>query len=150
MIDRITEYLDQIISEYEFKKVISFNNSDSIGDSSISLETFQNCLINSSFAEFNFMNDVQNRTKDVELSKEIQKDAIDEILLIKLNCDKILEKYVNIIKQLVDTKHIEDKIVMDGLNGFLVIENDDIVLYSIYRFFARDGESNVYKGKKLI
>ena len=44
----------------------------------------------------------------------------------------MLLRYSHVIKNLNDCKNIKDKIVLEGLNGFLVIENEEVILYSIY------------------
>ncbi len=118
-----------------------------MADNVVSLDKYQTYLKNTKFAEFNFMNDIQNRMVETKLNEELRPVDIDEILLIKLNCERVLLKFVNIVKDLVDCKHIHEKIIMEGLNGFLHIENDDLYLYSVHRFMARNGNHAAYQGK---
>ena len=58
----------------------------------------------------------------------------------------MLAKFATIIKDLVDCKNIFSKICLEGLNGFLVVENEEIVLYSIYRYVVRDAAHNLNEG----
>jgi len=151
MKDVSEEYLDPIISKFDYEKVITLNpksgNSGSMSDNVVSLDKYAEYVKNENFAQYNFMNDMQKRMTDSTfLTDELIANEINELLLIRLNCEKVLIKFVNIIKDLVDCKHIGEKIVMEGLNGFLQIENDDLVLYSVHRFMARDGQSALYKG----
>jgi len=92
------------------------------------------------------MNNIQKRYNDKALQEDLEPKELDEISLIKLNCDRILLKYVNIVKDLVDCKNIFEKIIMEGLNGYLVIDNDDLVFYSVYRFMARKNSHLLYQG----
>jgi len=71
---------------------------------------------------------------------------IDEIYLIKLTTEKMLAKFATIIKDLVDCNNIFSKICLEGLNGFLVVENEELILYSIYRYVVRDGAHNLNEG----
>jgi len=97
------------------------------------------------------MNDIQKRYNDKALQEDLESKELDEISLIKLNCDRVLLKYVNIVKDLVDCKNIFEKIIMEGLNGYLVIDNDDLVFYSVYRFMARKENSHLlYQGKFVL
>jgi hypothetical protein len=120
-----------------------------MSDNVVSLEKYQRYLKNTDFAQFNFMNDIQDRMVEAKLNVELQPIDINELLLVKLNCERVLLKFVNIVKDLVDCKHIHEKIIMEGLNGFLQIENDDLVLYSVHRFMARDGKNALYQGNLL-
>ena len=81
----------------------------------------------------------------INLEKSIQNE-IDEIIVIKIACERLLLKYAKIIKDLVDCKNIGNKIIIEGLNGFMIIENDEMVLYCIYRFMARDGNHVLFEG----
>jgi hypothetical protein len=73
--------------------------------------------------------------------------VIDDIFLIKLTTEKMLGKFAIILKDLVDCKDITtNKIAMEGLNGFLIIENEELVLYSIYRYTVRDNNHNINEG----
>ena len=96
------------------------------------------------------MNDIQLRYNEEELARPLDNREIDEITLMKINCDRVLVKFVNIVKDIVDCKNIHDKIIMEGLNGYLVIDNDDLIFYSVYRFMARDGNHALYQGKYTI
>jgi len=79
----------------------------------------------------------------------LEQEELDEITLMKISCDRVLLKFVDIVKDLVDCKNIMEKIIMEGLNGYLVIENDDLIFYSVYRFMARDGSHSLYQGNIL-
>ncbi len=114
----------------------------------MNLDKYQSFFKNPDFAEFNFMNSIQKRYCEDSMQEDLTDETkqLDEMNLIKINCDRVLLKFVNIIKDLVDCKHIPEKIIMEGLNGYLVIENDDLVFYSVYRFMARDGSHSLYQG----
>lgn len=150
IIEEVAKYLDYIISKFDYEKILTLNTdsgSGTMSDNLVSLDRFHEYIKRKDFAQFNFMNEmIEGRMIDERLNKELQATEINELLLIRLNCEKVLVKYVNIVKDLVDCNHIHEKIVMEGLNGFLQIENDDLFLYSIHRFMARDGKNALYKG----
>lgn len=121
-------------------------------DSIVTLDKYKFYIKNKYFSTFNFITDIQERFNE-KYTKESYteiKFEVDEITSIKLCCDRVLLKYSNIIKDLVDCKHLEEKIILEGLNGFLIIENDDIILYSVYRFLARDGTHLLFQGNNSI
>jgi len=149
IIGEVSAYLDEIIGKFDYEKVLTLfprQNQGSMTDNSISLERYQNFFKNTNFSEFNFMNDIKNRTEDTLLNIELSPQEIDELMLIKCSCERVLLKFINIIYDLVDCKLLHERIIMEGLNGFLQIENEDLVLYSVHRFMARDGNNAVYKG----
>lgn len=160
ILDDVGQYLDMIIYKYDYEKTLTLNtqNTGSMSDNIVSIDKYQNYLKNDSFAEYNFMNEIQkrmddpkyNKNKTPNLSVEVPFSEMNEILLIKLNCERVLYKFVNIVKDLVDCKLIHEKIIMEGLNGFLQIENDDLILYSVHRIMARDGKSALYPGKLIL
>lgn len=113
----------------------------------VNIEKFSKYLQNESFATFNFISDIQKKNVESILTTPFTKEyEINEIKIIKLTTERMLFKYANIIKDLIDCKNIGSKICLEGLNGFLVVENEELVLYSIYRFMARDGSHNLYMG----
>ncbi len=148
----ISDYLDQLIATYDLEKNFTFNpssGSSSLVDSLITIDRYKFYIRNKYFSIFNYIADVQERfqEKSYKVSYTQTSYKVDEIHSFKLCCDRILLKYANIIKDLVDAKHIDEKIILEGLNGFLIIENDDFLLYSVYRFIARDGSHFLYQGK---
>ena len=154
-IDVISDYFDQLIATYDLEKTFSLNpsgGSSSLVDSLISLDRYKYYIKNRYFSTFNYILDIQERFQEnhVKVSYNEIGFNIDEIHSIKVCCDRVLLKYANIIKDLVDCKHIDEKVVLEGLNGFLIIENDDILLYSVYRFLARDGSHFLYQGNLCI
>jgi len=160
ILEDVGQYLDMIISKFDYEKTLILNtqNTGSMSDNFVSLDKYQNYLKNTSFAEYNFMNEIQKRMddpkyikkkEDSNLQVEVPFSEMNELLLIKLNCERVLYKFVNIVKDLVDCKLIHEKIIMEGLNGFLQIENDDLILYSVHRIMARDGKSSLYPGKLI-
>lgn len=160
ILEDVGQYLDMIISKFDYEKTLILNtqNTGSMSDNVVSLDKYQNYLKNTSFAEYNFMNEIQKRMddpkyikkkEDSNLQVEVPFSEMNELLLIKLNCERVLYKFVNIVKDLVDCKLIHEKIIMEGLNGFLQIENDDLILYSVHRIMARDGKSSLYPGKLI-
>jgi hypothetical protein len=154
-IDVIADYLDQLIANYDMDKTFTLNPSvgnNTLMDSLITLDRYKYYVRNRYFSTFNYIVDIQERyqEKPTKVSYTESNFIINEIQSIKLCCDRVLLKYANIIKDLVDCKHIDEKIVMEGLNGFLIIENDDILLYSVYRFLARDGSHFLYQGMMSI
>jgi tetratricopeptide (TPR) repeat protein len=139
-IDSICDYLDEIIGKFDNDRILSLNpasNSSSFADTRITLERYSNYIMNQEFVEFNAISSINLRHSETELAK-ILDEEITEIFTIKIATDRLLLKYAKIIIDLIDCQDIQDKIVMEGLNGFLVIENDEMVLYSIYRFIARN------------
>lgn len=96
------------------------------------------------------MNEIQKKISDTAMMATLESDfEINEIYIIKLTTERMLFKFVNIIKDLVDSKKIGTKIILEGLNGFLQVENEELVLYSIYRFMTRDSNPNLYQGKYI-
>jgi hypothetical protein len=150
IIDKVADYLNNIIMKFDNEKIFSLNiNSvqSSIFDSLVSLEKFSKYIHDHSFAKFNYINDNQEKMSEYNLSREFSKEfKIKEIHVMKTISERMLYKFTNIIKDLVDCKKIGTKIVMDGFTGFLQIENEEIVLYSIYRFMTRDNNHNLYQG----
>jgi hypothetical protein len=141
-----------LIANFDNDKIFNLNptgNQASLVDSLITLDRYRYFIKNKMFCTFNFITDIIGRYNSENSENELEKKELyfNESFVIKMCCDKILEKYAKIIINLVDAKHIEEKIVMEGLNGFLVVENDDILLYSIFRFIARDGSHAIYQGK---
>ena len=150
-IDVIADYLDQLIATYDLDKNFSLNpsaGSSSLVDSLITIDRYKFYIRNKYFSTFNFIIDIQERYQErhSKVSYTENNFVIDEIFSLKICCDRVLLKYANIIKDLVDCKHIDEKIVLEGLNGFLIIENDDFLLYSVYLFLARDGSHFLYQG----
>jgi hypothetical protein len=118
--------------------------------SSITLQKFSNYIFNNKFAQFNFITEIVSSNTDSALKESFSIDfEITEIYTIKLISERMLYKYCNVLKDLVDCKNINAKICLDSLNGFLIVENDELILYSIYRFTARDGSHNIYEGKSI-
>ena len=151
-IDVIADYLDQLIATFDQDKSFTLNpivGNNALVDSLVTLDRYKYYVKNKYFSTFNYIIDVSDRYQEkvTKVSFTETKFSVDEITTIKLCCDRVLLKYSNIIRDLVDCKHIDEKIVMEGLNGFLIIENDDILLYSVYRFLARDGAHFLYQGK---
>jgi len=120
-------------------------------DSIVSLDRYKKYIRNKTFAVFNHLTNTQDRCSEAVLKNgyEQTKFQINEIYTIKLACDRVLQKYGNIMKDLVDCKHVEEKIILEGLNGYMIIENDDLVLYLVYKFIARDGSHILYDDVKL-
>jgi len=121
-----------------------------MSDNVVNLEKYKEYIKLESFASFNFMKVVRQRFDAKLMMEKPLEDELDEITLLKISCDRVLLKFVDIVKDLVDCKNILEKIIMEGLNGYLVIENDDLIFYSVYRFMARDGSHSLYQGMELI
>jgi hypothetical protein len=139
--------------KFDLDKVSTLNpNSNSnTTDSSVNLNKFEEYVKNEKFAQFNQLNEIKKNYTDKELNENLIDSNIDEISLIKISSDLVLFKFANIIKDLVDcNKNIHEKIIMKGLNSFLVIENDFLVLYSVYRFRARNNDHILYQGNFFI
>lgn len=154
-IDTISDYFDHLIANYDMEKNFSLNpsaGSSSLVDSMVTLDRYKYYIKNKFFSTFNYISFIQERyhEKQTKVSYTEINYNVDEIASIKLCCDRVLLKFSNIIRDLVDCKHLDEKIIMEGLNGFLIIENDDILLYSVYRFIARDGSHFLYQGIKYI
>jgi tetratricopeptide (TPR) repeat protein len=153
IIDEVSNYLDEIIAKFDAEKTFSLNPSSSassIVDSLITLERFGKYMKNNEFGIFNHINEMQEKQSDKVISQEIpETHEFDEIQLIKITTERMLLKFANLIKDLVDCKNIHEKIVLEGLNGFLVVENEEIVLFSIYRFMARDSQHAIYEETKI-
>jgi hypothetical protein len=140
-LDKVAVYLDEIIGKFDAEKVFTLNpsGSNNLIDSMITLEKYAEYVRNVKFSQFNFMNEIRLKQTEEKLLENFPSEQdIDEIHLVKLISERMLLTYANIIKDLNDCKNIHEKIVLEGLNGFLVVDNDEIVLYSIYRFMARD------------
>ena len=153
IISNIEEYLDDIIAKFDYDKILSLNPSSSTSsllDSMITLQKFTEYIQNIKFAQFNYINDIQDNNKESEIMKKLNIDLeVDEIYTIKLITERMLFKFSNVIKDLIDCNDIHTKICLEGLNGFLIVENDELILYVIYRYMARDGNHNLYKGKMI-
>jgi tetratricopeptide (TPR) repeat protein len=148
LLNKLSEYFDEIIAIYDEDKVLSLNvEGGTIVDNMITLEKFSYYIQNPSFCEFNFIRDIKNKTEE-NLANAFPDDfEINEIYIVKLITERMLYKYATIITDLVDCKTITDNICLEGLNGFLLVENDELVLYSIYRFQVRDGTHTIHPGK---
>jgi len=150
IIDTVAVYLDEIIAKYDAEKIFTLNPSgaaSSLVDSMVTIDRYYKFLKNINFGQFNFINEIIENMKEENLNKPFENSfQATEIDLIKLSTERMLLKFGVIIKDLVDCRKISEKIVMEGLNGFLHIENEELVLYSIHRFMARDSLHNVYEG----
>ena len=146
--------MDDIIARKDEENNISLNKAEgggSLSDMILNLEKFENYIKNFHFSKFNYVADILNKNSETSMKTNYTTDfVIDEIYLIKLTTEKMLGKYATILKDLVDCKDIISKIAMEGLNGFLVIENEELVLYSIYRYTVRDNNHNINQGKNKI
>ena len=151
-IDKVASYLDEIVGKFDTEKYFTLNpsGSNNIIDSMITLEKYAEYVRNIKFSQFNFFNEILSAHIEDNLLITFEAAyVIDEIHLIKLVSERMLYTYANIIKNLNDCKNIHEKIIMEGLNGFLVIENDEIILYQIYRFLARDEFHGLHEGLKF-
>jgi hypothetical protein len=140
-LNKVSIYLDEIIAKFDSEKSFTLNpnGSNNIIDTLITLEKFGEYVRNLKFSQYNFLN--ENLIKQQEKKLHDEKDnnfEYDEIYLIKLATERMLYTYANLIINLNDCKTIKEKIILEGLNGFLVVENDELVLFAIYRFMARD------------
>jgi hypothetical protein len=146
----IIEYFDEIIANYDEEKNLSLTlHSGSLVDNLITLGTFSEYVHNSEFAEFNFIKDLKKKTDGSLCNPYDMNFEINELYIIKFVTERMLFKFANIISDLVDCKNINERIVMEGLNGFLLIDNDELVLFSIYRYMVRDGAHNIYPEVKI-
>jgi hypothetical protein len=147
----ISAYLDEIIAKYDNEKVFSLSDYSIPNVSGITLQKFNNYIFNKKFAEFNFIDNVIENNSDSALKENFSSEfEINEIFTIKLISERMLFKFANVIKDLIECQNISSKICLESLNGFLAIENDEIILYTIYRYMARDGKHNLYEGKSFI
>ena len=113
----------------------------------LNLEKFEYFVKNVHFCKFNYVSDILNKNSELNMRTNFSSDFIlDDIYLIKLTTEKMLGKFAIILKDLVDCKDITSKIAMEGLNGFLIIENEELVLYTIYRYTVRDNNHNINEG----
>lgn len=147
-------YLDDIIARKDEEKNISLNKAEgggSFSDLIVNLEKFESFVKNSQFSKYNYVKDILEKNTESNMKENYSSDfVVDEIYLIKLTTEKMLGKFATILKDLVDCKDILHKIAMEGLNGFMIIENEELVLYSIYRYTVRDKNHNINEGKGLI
>ena len=152
-LDRIADYIDEIIGKYDFEKSFSLNPStgSSMMDSVVSLDRFRSFVRNKNFCTFNHLSSIQERCNDTNMKKfyNLNSFIINEIYTFKLACDRVLQKFGNIMKDLVDCKHVEEKIIFEGLTGYLLIENDELILYCVYRYLARDGSHILFSEVKM-
>jgi hypothetical protein len=151
-LDKVASYLDEIIGKFDTEKYFTLNpsGSNNIIDSMITLEKYAEYVRNIKFSQFNFFNEILASHIEENLLITFESSyVIDEIHLIKLVSERMLYTYANIIRNLNDCKNIHEKIIMEGLNGFLVVENDEIILYQIYRFLARDDKHSLHDGVKI-
>jgi hypothetical protein len=119
----------------------------SIVVSGVTLQKFSSYVYNNKFAQYNFITEIINNNSDSALKENLPNDfEINELYALKLISERILFKYANILKDLVDCKNITSKVCLDSLNGFLIVENDELILYSIYRFTARDTDHIIDEG----
>jgi hypothetical protein len=151
LIENTVIYLDEIIAKYDTEKTLNLSptgGSSSLADSLVTLDRYYKFLKNPNFGQFNFINELCEKYKEENLNEPFSSDHIvKEIDVIKIATEKMLLKFGVIIKDLVDCRKITDKILMEGLNGFLHIDNDELILYSIHRFSARDSKHFIYEGK---
>jgi hypothetical protein len=150
LIENTVIYLDEIIAKYDTEKTLNLSpsgGSSSLADSMVTLDRYYKFLKNPNFGQFNFINEICDKYKEENLNVKYSSDhSIKEIDIIKIAAEKMLLKFGIIIKDLVDCRKITDKIIMEGLNGFLHIDNDELILYSIHRFSARDSKHIIYEG----
>lgn len=140
-LDKVSIYLDEVIGKFDSEKQFSLNlsGSNSIMDLLVNLDKYTDYIKNNKFSQFNFLNEILEKQCEENLTQQFDiHEVVEEIHLLKLTTERMLFTYANIVKSLNDCKTIGEKIIMEGLNGFLVIENDEVILYSIYRFMARD------------
>ena len=154
-LDKIADYIEEIIGKYDFDKSFSLNPSmgNSMMDNLVSIERYKYYLKNNEFCTFNHLTYISMKYDDKILKSSDQAYPngfiINEIYTLKLALSRILYKFGNIISDLVDCKNIKDKIVMEGLNGYMIIENDELILYLVYRFIAREGNHMLYSEVNL-
>lgn len=116
----------------------------------VNLEKFEYFVKNHNFCKYNYISDILDKNTEINMRANYSSEFLmDEIYLIKLTTEKMLGKFATILKDLVDCSDILHKIAMEGLNGFLIIENEELVLYTIYRYTVRDNNHNINEGKKL-
>ena len=155
------EYFDMVLSKYDLEKIFNLNTSShSFSDSAFSIDKLFVYILNKDFCEYNSVSKVKESNTEEYLNNELKdvlpnrkgklKNIIDvpEFFIIKTFCDRIQYKFANIICDLVDSKNIEEKIVLESLNGFMSIDNNEIILYSTYKFVSRK-DQNLYPDKKV-
>lgn len=143
--NKLYDYFDEIIAIYDEEKVFSLNvEGGTIVDNMITLEKFTHFVQREDFCEFNFIKIIKSKDDESLMQPFEQEFEINEIFMTKLITERMLFKFSNLITDLVECKNITTQICMEGLTGFLVIDNDELILYCIYRYMVRDGSHIVH------